>query len=190
MLVVGIGGTVSPASSSDRALRTALEEAARLGAETRMFSGDCLKRLPMYDPTTTVRSPWARELVEALRECSGVVLSSAAYHGSVPGMLKNALDYAEDLAGDDRTYLSGRPVGCIAVARGWQAGVQTLSTLRTIVHALRGWPTPYGCVVNTADSAAGCGVAAAREGLCTVAGEVVYAARVFSHRERSGTAAG
>jgi len=62
--------------------------------------------------------------------------------------MKNALDYLEDLAGDDRPYLDGRAVGCIAVAYGWQATVSTLHQLRQVVHALRGWPTPLGGVVN------------------------------------------
>jgi FMN reductase len=34
--------------------------------------------------------------------------------------------------------------------RGAQAAVNTLTTLRQIVHALRGWPTPYGIALNVA----------------------------------------
>ena len=180
MVIVGIGGTVSAGSSSDTALRACLEEAERLGAEVRIFSGSFLKTLPMYDPTSLVVLPQVAEFVAALREASGVVLSSAAYHGSVSGMLKNALDYTEALAADERVYFSGIPVGTIAVAKGWQAGVNTLSALRDIVHALRGWPTPYGCVVNTSEgSAARTGLDASSEGLRMVAQEVVYAARAF-----------
>jgi FMN reductase len=39
-------------------------------------------------------------------------------------------------------------VGLIATAYGWQAAGSTLSTLRSIVHALRGWPTPFGAAIN------------------------------------------
>ncbi|MGH3622419.1 MAG: FMN reductase, partial [Sciscionella sp.] len=42
-------------------------------------------------------------------------------------------------------------VGCVAAAHGWQAAVTTLTALRQIVHALRGWPTPLGAAVNSAD---------------------------------------
>ena len=49
---------------------------------------------------------------------------------------------------DDRVYLDGMPVGCVAVAYGWQATVSTLSSLRVTVHALRGWPSPLGATVN------------------------------------------
>jgi FMN reductase len=34
------------------------------------------------------------------------------------------------------------------MADGWQAGVSTLTALRAVVHALRGWPTPFGAVLN------------------------------------------
>ena len=37
----------------------------------------------------------------------------------------------------------------MAVASGWQAAVGTLSTLRQIVHSLRGWPTPLGLSINS-----------------------------------------
>src|SRR5918997_246197 len=36
------------------------------------------------------------------------------------------------------------------VALGWQATVTTLTALRSIVHALRGWPTPLGAALNSA----------------------------------------
>jgi FMN reductase len=41
-------------------------------------------------------------------------------------------------------------VGCIVVADGWQAGGSALAALRPIVHALRGWPTPFGAIFNSA----------------------------------------
>lgn len=63
-------------------------------------------------------------------------------------MIKNALDYIEDLRDRDGGYLHGMSVGCISVAYGWQATVSTLQQLRQIAHALRGWPTPLGATVN------------------------------------------
>jgi FMN reductase len=80
-----------------------------------------------------------------------VVLVSPGYHGTISGLMKNALDYVEDLREDDRPYLDGRAVGCVSVALGWQAAVTTLTSLRSIVHSLRGWPTPLGAAVNSAE---------------------------------------
>jgi FMN reductase len=91
-------------------------------------------------------------LVDALRRADGVIIASPGYHGSVSGLVKNALDYVEDLREDDNPYLSGRAVGCVTTAYGWQAAVTTLQTLRSIVHALRGWPTPLGAAINSAST--------------------------------------
>lgn len=77
------------------------------------------------------------------------IICSPAYHGTISGLLKNALDYAEDLRNDTRAYFDGIAVGCIACGAGWQAAVQTLGCLRTVVHCLRGWPTPLGAALNT-----------------------------------------
>ncbi|MDE3109416.1 MAG: hypothetical protein KGL02_05695, partial [Acidobacteriota bacterium] len=49
------------------------------------------------------------------------------------------------------TYLDGRAVGLVVTAAGWQASVTTLEALRSIVHALRGWPTPIGASLNTSE---------------------------------------
>jgi FMN reductase len=147
--VVGIGGSLRPDSQSERALRIALDGAERAGAKTTLVSGADLV-LPFYDPADPVRSTNAYRLVEELRTADGVVLVSPGYHGTVSGLVKNALDYVEDLRDDTRPYLHGRAVGCVAAARGWQAAVTTLTSLRSIVHALRGWPTPLGAAVNSA----------------------------------------
>jgi FMN reductase len=147
-LVVGIGGTTRSQSSSEMALAVSLEAARTAGAETLMFSGSALE-LPLYAPSSKAREPAAERLIEALRRADGVIISSPSYHGGVSGMIKNALDYVEDMRGDDRIYFDGRAVGCIACGAGWNATGQTLASLRAVVHALRGWPTPMGVVMNT-----------------------------------------
>jgi FMN reductase len=90
-------------------------------------------------------------LVAQLALADGIILGSPGYHGSISGLIKNALDYAEDLRADVRPYFSGRAVGCIATAGGWPGAVNTLSALRDVVHALRGWPTPLGATINSSE---------------------------------------
>jgi FMN reductase len=147
-LIVGIGGTTREGSSSEQALRFALKAAERVGAQTAMIAGAALD-LPMYAPEKKHRSPNARRLVELLRRSHGVIVTSPGYHGSISGLVKNALDYVEDMRDDKDTYFEGRSVGCVACACGWQATGSTLAALRSIVHALRGWPTPIGVAINS-----------------------------------------
>jgi FMN reductase len=147
--IVGIGGTLRAGSSSEKALRYALERAAAQGALTEIITGDALD-LPAYVPEAPAQTDKVTKLVEALSGAHGVIVSSPGYHGAVSGMVKNALDYAEALRENKFAYLEGRAVGLIACAQGWQAAVATLATMRQVVHALRGWPTPIGVVFNTA----------------------------------------
>ena len=147
-LILGLGGTTRPGSSSELVLRAALKAVEALGARTEILAGPDLM-IPLYAPENPERHPGAIRLIELLRKCDGVILSSPGYHGSISGMIKNALDYAEDTSRDARPYLDGRAVGCIACAYGWQATGSTLVAMRSIVHALRGWPTPLGVAANT-----------------------------------------
>ncbi len=147
-LIVGLGGTTRATSTSERTLIKALEAAERAGARTRLFGGALLAKLPIYDPATANDSAELTELIEAVRDADGVMIATPGYHGSVSGLIKNALDGLEGLRGDARPYFEGRAVGCIVTADGWQACGTTLAALRTVVHALRGWPTPLGITFN------------------------------------------
>ena len=147
-LIVGIGGTTRAGSTSERTLVKALDAATRLGARTRLFGGGFLSRLPIYDPASSGDSSELAELLEAVRDADGVLIATPGYHGSVSGLIKNTLDSLEGLREDARPYFEGRAVGCIVTADGWQACGTTLAALRTIVHALRGWPTPLGVTFN------------------------------------------
>ena len=151
MRVVGIGGTLRPGSSSELLVRAVLARCAARGAETVMFDGPTLAKLPHFDPATETRNETERMLVDAVRTADGIVIGSPGYHGGASGLVKNAIDLLEDLRDDARPYFDQRAVGLIVSAAGWQAGGVTLSALRSIVHAMRGWPTPIGIAINSAE---------------------------------------
>jgi FMN reductase len=147
--IVGIGGTTRANSSTEKAVRYALKAAEELGATTRHFTGPELAKLPLYAPELPDRVPEAVELIEEIRKADGLIIGSPGYHGSVSGLVKNALDYTEDMREDEHPYATGRPIGLIATGAGWQGVVTTLDHLRTIAHTLRGWPTPLGAAINS-----------------------------------------
>ncbi|MFJ9130302.1 NADPH-dependent FMN reductase [Streptomyces sp. NPDC102340] len=151
-LIVGIGGTTRPGSSSELAVRTALLAAERRGARTEHFGGDFLASLPHYAPENPDRTPAQHHLVAAVRAADGIVIGSPGYHGGVSGLVKNAIDLLEDLRDDERVYFDGRAVGLVVTASGWQACGTTLTALRNTVHAMRGWPTPLGVTLNSAQT--------------------------------------
>jgi FMN reductase len=61
--------------------------------------------------------------------------------------------------------------------------VNTLNALRDIAHALRGWPTPLGVAINSADhvfdTEGRCKVARVSQGLEVMAAEVLNFAQAF-----------
>ncbi|MBP2561801.1 FMN reductase [Neorhizobium galegae] len=146
--IVGIGGTQRPGSSSELALRYCLAAAEKAGAEIDLICGAELE-LPLFDPGVTHRPPAALRLLQSLRRADGVIIATPSYHGGMSGTIKNAIDYMEDMRGDARSYFDGRAVGCIVCAAGDQALGSTLIGLRSIVHALRGWPTPYAATIKS-----------------------------------------
>jgi FMN reductase len=148
-LIVGLGGTVREGSSTEKALVCALRQAEALGAETRLLGGQFLGTLPIFDPRPGGPTEAQRELADAIRSADGVIVASPGYHGSISGVIKNALDTLELTRTDPQPYLTAKPVGTIITADGWQAAGTTLMALRAIVHALRGWPTPFGAALNS-----------------------------------------
>ena len=185
LFIVGLGGTLRDGSSSEQALKLSLAHAASLGCDTQLFAGPDLD-LALYDPRRNERSPTEKSLVDALRRADGVIFSTPSYHGSISGLLKNAIDYIEDMNQDERVYLTGRAVGCIVCAYGSQAMGTTLSSMRDIIHSLRGWPTPFGATLNvlqlpfedpSSDSAK-----EALQACQTVAEEVVQFAKAWRKR--------
>lgn len=185
--IVGIGGTLRPRSSSGSALLFCLGHASAQGARVTAFTGSDLVA-PLYDPGQGEVPEGMARMIEALRSADGIILASPGYHGGISGAIKNALDYVEELARDSRVYFDGRAVGCIATAAGWQATGATLTALRGIVHALRGWPTPLGVMLNSSeplfDDAGGCIADQTRANLAAMTDQVIGFARM-----RAGIAA-
>src|SRR3546814_3503322 len=106
-----------------------------------MFGGEDMARLPLYNPRATMRTDDERAFVDAVRDASALIIASPGYHGSISGVVKNALDLLQETARDERPYLADMPVGLITNAHGWQATgtigrahVRTPGTNAPLVH--------------------------------------------------------
>jgi FMN reductase len=150
--IVSLSGSLVSPSRVERLAAACARECEALGASVIEFSGPELN-FPFYSPHVRERDALTQRYIDAVEDCDGIILASPTYHGSISGLLKNALDYVNDLATNDEPLLHGRPVACLAVGAGEQGTVSTMSTLRTIAHALRGWPTPLGIALTPAHAA-------------------------------------
>lgn len=149
--VVGVGGTLREGSASLGALRRALAAAGEAGAETELLDLRELD-LPMYRPGVTLDEygSGVERLVEELRGADAVLISTAAYHGTLAGVTKNALDFAQFLSGGEHPYFDGKVVGLISTAGGEQAGANATGALVHVVHSLRGVVAPLVVSISKA----------------------------------------
>jgi FMN reductase len=147
--VVGIGGTLRQNSTSLGALRRSLAAAEEAGAEVELLDLNEL-RLPMYVPGKPLDecSENARRLIEVIREADALLVSTAAYHGTLTGVTKNALDYIQFLGREEHPYFEGKVVGLISTAGGEQAAAN--AAMVNVVHSLRGIVAPLTVGVTRA----------------------------------------
>ena len=141
--VVGIGGTLREGSTSLGALRRALAASGEAGADVELLDLNELK-LPMYEPRKSLDEYGhdARRLVDAVSGADALLLSTAAYHGTLAGVTKNALDYVQFLGKEEHPYFDGKVVGLITTAGGEQAAANANAAMVHVVHALRGIVAP------------------------------------------------
>lgn len=148
-LIVGLGGTGRAGSSTEKALAESLRAVRHRGAVTALLGGEFLSGLPIFNPSGASPSQAQLDFVETIRRADGLIIATPGYHGAVSGIVKNALDTLELLRDDPRPYLTDRAVGVVVTAQGWQAAGTVLTSVRLVIHALRGWPTPLGAALNT-----------------------------------------
>ncbi|WP_036717988.1 NADPH-dependent FMN reductase [Paenibacillus harenae] len=91
--------------------------------------------LPFFSPDEQELHPNVQRVLEAASNADGLILATPEYHGSVSGLLKNALDYMN--AG----HVAGKAVLSVSSAGG-PVGVSSLTHLQTIVRNLHGVNCP------------------------------------------------
>ncbi|MBB6672195.1 NADPH-dependent FMN reductase [Cohnella nanjingensis] len=89
------------------------------------------QQLPLFSPDNWDFHPNAQRMIQQVAEADGLILATPEYHGSISGVLKNALDYLSP------ERVSGKPVLSVSAAGG-PVGVSSLSHLQTIVRNLHG----------------------------------------------------
>jgi chromate reductase, NAD(P)H dehydrogenase (quinone) len=131
MRVLTISGSLRPDSYNGLLLR-ALEEQAPAGVELHTFEG--LADIPHFHGDRTDPDP-VPEAVERLRReierSDAVLIATPEYNGSIPGTLKNALDWASVPFPDNA--LKGKPVAVIGASTGGYGGMWAQAELRKVL---------------------------------------------------------
>jgi chromate reductase len=136
MRVLGISGSLRRDSYNSALLRAAAE---RLPGGVGFVSFDRLAEIPAYDGDLedSEGTPAAvADLREAMREADAVLIATPEYNSSIPGVLKNALDWASRPAGE--SALMGTPAAVIGASTGMFGAVWAQAETRKVLGALGG----------------------------------------------------
>jgi chromate reductase, NAD(P)H dehydrogenase (quinone) len=131
--VLGISGSLRRDSHNTALLRAAGELVELEGAEFEVFDG--LKAIPPYDEDDDVgNGPTAvARLRRAIAGADALLFATPEYNSSIPGVLKNAVDWAS--RPPDRSPLRNKTVAVIGASTGMFGAVWAQAELRKVLGA-------------------------------------------------------
>ena len=147
MKVLGISGSLRRDSHNTELLRAAATLLPS-GVEFELYEG--LREIPAYDADLEGERPLAvRRLAEALERADAVLFATPEYNHSVPGFLKNAIDWvSRPLATNP---LRNKPAAVIGASTGMFGAVWAQAELRKVLGALGARVIDREVPVPTAD---------------------------------------
>lgn len=135
--VLGIAGSLRQGSYNRRLLEAATEELADVDWTIARLRG-----IPPYDADIEARGvpPAVQQLKDQVAAADAIVIATPEYNHSVPGVLKNAIDWASRPA--MRSPLAGKPVVLLGASPGRGGARRALSHLRQILESTLAEPAP------------------------------------------------
>ncbi|MEO1964067.1 NADPH-dependent FMN reductase [Hyphomonas sp.] len=115
--ILAISGSLRKASFNTGLMRAA----EGLDLEDVTVTGTTLHGIPLYDGDVEANEgiPAAvSALKDAMRKADGVLLVTPEYNNGIPGVFKNAIDWASRPPADSASVFSGRPVAIIGASPG------------------------------------------------------------------------
>ncbi|MGA9383183.1 MAG: NADPH-dependent FMN reductase [Phormidium sp.] len=141
--IVGIGGSLREDSYSQLALKIAAQRIEALGAEVEILDLREMQ-LPFCNGEDEYPDyPDVEKLRNAVQQADSLILATPEYHGSVSGVMKNALDLMSF------AQLSDKVTGLISVLGG-QSNSNALNDLRVIMRLVHAWVIPEQIAIGQA----------------------------------------
>jgi len=146
--IVGIGGSLRKDSYSQLALEIAARRVEALGAEVEILDLRQMQLPFCHGGDEYPGYPDVERLQNTVQQADGLILATPEYHGSVSGVLKNALD----LMGFEQ--LDSKVAGLISVLGG-QPNSNALNDMRLIMRWVHAWVIPEQIAIGQAWKAFG-----------------------------------
>jgi chromate reductase len=132
MKILAISGSLRVGSHNGALLRAAAEEAPR-DVEIEVWDG--LKEIAPFDQDDEFDPPRAVEAFrDLIRDADAVLFATPEYNSSIPGALKNALDWASRPIASN--VFRNKPVAVIGSSAGAFGGVWAQAELRKVLAAM------------------------------------------------------
>jgi chromate reductase len=130
--LIGMSGSLRSGSYSNAVLETLREKFADR-ADLRIYD---LGTIPLYnqDFEGEKRPQPVKALIAAIAESGGLVLCAPEFNHSIPGVLKNALDWASRPA--FTSVMANKPVAIMATSRGPLGGARCLEHMRAALDSM------------------------------------------------------
>lgn len=135
--ILGFCGSLRPGSFTRHAVRIALEGARAAGAEIEFVDLAALD-LPFCigGDTSQQGLPNVAALRQKVRQAQGAIWGTPEYHGSLSGVLKNALDLTDP---DD---WRGKVIGLLGISGGSTGPNSAINAVRHVGRGLDAWVLP------------------------------------------------
>jgi chromate reductase, NAD(P)H dehydrogenase (quinone) len=130
MKILGISGSLRSSSYNTGLLRAA-QELAPDGVEIEIYEG--LRELPPYDQDVQDHEPprAVGDLRRRIAEADALLFATPEYNGSIPGVLKNAVDWASRPFPDNA--LRGKPAAIVGASTGNYGALWAQQDLRRVL---------------------------------------------------------
>lgn len=146
--ILALAGSLRADSWNRKLLALAVREAERLGAEIDLVDLKVLA-LPVYDGDVEDHAfpPAARELKDRIAAAPGLLISSPEYNSSIPGGLKNAIDWASR---PPTNPFRGKVAALMGASDGRYGTIRMQPHLRQVLHTLGTMVIPTGALIARA----------------------------------------
>ena len=132
MKVLAIAGSLRAASHNRKLLEAAAGPLADLGAEVEILGSEALRALPHFDEDIEGDAiPAVEELREAIAGADGLLIATPEYNSSIPGVIKNAVDWASRPRAD--AAIKSKPVAVIGASTTPFGAVWAQAELRKVL---------------------------------------------------------
>lgn len=146
MRVIGIAGSLRPNSRTHQALSIVLNQLREKKIEVELLDIRDLN-LPFCTGDFSYPDyPDVDRLRRSVDHSQGIIFASPEYHGTISGVLKNAIDLL------DQVQVEGKVVGLISILGGAHSSA-SLDTLRSICRQLHAWTIPEQLIISNSEEA-------------------------------------